>query len=422
MLGRLVLFVAAITLLPQGMLSEAAPAAGTLAAGLPLRIALDHRYTIRTGTQVEGHLTTAVYLVDRIVLPADTPVYGVIVGRHAVKRSIRVNALLDGDFTPLAVPEIQFERLQLPDGSLLEFSAPAIERDAVTVRMSAAALDTTLTGRLKTQFNARRQAAMEQFVSPGRRERLRQYLYGMLPYHPQNLWSGAQFDAQLSAPLIVPQPADEPISLPLADFAGGKPSGVIEARLTHDITSASCPAGMAIEAVLTKPLLDEKREHLLLPEGTMLTGSIVESRPAAMFGRNGRLRFTFRKIQLPTSTAAIHGILIGAEGAPGDHLAIDSEGGAHATTPNRALGTLALAVLAASSQGEDAGSPLHAAIVSNGFSMVGRLASVASGNKDVASGFAYYALAKNVYRRWIAKGKEVSFPQNTRVRIELATR
>jgi hypothetical protein len=32
--------------------------------------------------------------------------------------------------------------------------------------------------------------------------------------------------------------------------------------------------------------------------------------------------------------------------------------------------------------------------------------------------FAYYALAKSVYKRWIARGSEPTFPKDTRVQIE----
>ena len=422
MLGRLVLGFAAMSLLPHAMGAQAKSATATLPAGLPLRIALDHRYATRIGTQVQGHLTSPVYLVDHIVLPVDTPVYGVVIGRHAVQRGVRVNALLDGDFTPLAEPEILFERLQLPDGVQLEFSAPAIERNAVVVRMTATVSHTSLAARLKAEWNVRRREAIGQCVSPGKSERLRQFAYHLLPYHPQDLWTGEQFDAELSQPMEVSQPAGSAAPLPVVELGGGKPFGVIEARLTRNLTSAKSPVGMTVEAVLSKPLFDQKREHVLLPEGTVLGGSVVESRPARMFARNGRLRFSFRRIELAENASSVHGIVVAAEAAPGDNLAIDSEGGTRATTPHRALGTLTLAVLAAASHGDDGGSPLNSAIVSNGFGMIGRLVSTATGNRDVASGFAYYALAKSVYRRWIARGKDVSFPKNTRIQIDLAER
>ena len=420
---RQIIIGVAVPLCAVSLSAETAPPYETLPAGLPLRIAIDHRYPIRTGTQVQGHLTAAVYLVDHIVLPVDTPVYGVVVGRHPVKKSVRINALLDGDFTALSVPEIRFERLQLPDGTEASFTAPAIERDAVVVRMNRAKPDNSASGMLKKEFNARRRAIMGGYVSPGKSERLRQWFYHMLPYHPQNIWTGQQFDAELSEPLEVAQPFDIPAPLPVEDIKTKKPTGTIEARLTEDLTSANCPVGMSIHAVLSKPLLDKEREHVLLPEGTMLQGSIVESQPASMFGRNGRLRFAFHKIQLADDESEkVRGIVTAAESAPNANITIDSEGGARASSPNPALGTLTLAVLAAASRGDDGGSPLNSAIVSNGFGLMGRVASMASGNKDVASGFAYYAFAKNVVRRYIAKGKDVSFPRNTRIQIDLAER
>ncbi len=423
MIRRIVFGIAAFPLCALSLSAQTAAPHATLPAGLPLRVAIDHRYPIRIGTRVQGHLTTAVYLVDHIVLPVDTPVYGVIVGRHPVKKSVRINALLDGDFTRLSVPEIRFETMQLPDGSETAFTAAAIERDSVIVRMNRNKPDNSVSGILKAEYTARRREIMGGYVSPGKSERLRQWFYHMLPYHPQNLWTGQQFDAELSEPLEVAQADDTPAALPIEDLKSNKPTGTIEARLTENLTSATCPVGMSIHAVLSKPLLDKDREHVLLPEGTMLQGSIVESQPAAMFGRNGRLRFAFHKIELADdSSEKVHGIVTAAESAPNANITIDSEGGARATSPNPALGTLTLAVLAAASRGDDGGSPLNSAIVSNGFGMMGRLASMATGNKDVASGFAYYAFAKNVVRRYIAKGKDVSFPRNTRIQIDLAER
>lgn len=422
MLGRLALCVAAFSLIPQPVLSQATPSIATLPAGLPLRVTLDHLYSMRTGTEVQGHLASAVYLIDHVVLPVDTPVYGVVSGHHPVPRRERVNALLDGDFTPLVQPEIRFESLRLPDGSQLEFSAPASVRNTATVRMGTSAAHNSPMDRVKTEIAIRRQEAIAGIASPGRSERLRQMIYGMIPYHPQNLWTGEQFDAELSDSLTVPQPLGAPAPLPVAQFATGIPTGTIEARLTQDLTSAKCPVGMTVEAVLSKPLFDQTREHLLLPEGTRLSGSIVESQPADIFGRNGRLRFTFRKIELAQTTTAVHGIMTATEGAQGDHLTIDSEGGARANSPNRALGTLTLAVLATAAHDEDSSKPLNSTVVSNGFGLMARLFSIASANRNVASGFAYYALAKNVYRRWIARGKDVTFPKNTRIQIELAAR
>jgi hypothetical protein len=47
---------------------------------------------------------------------------------------------------------------------------------------------------------------------------------------------------------------------------------------------------------------------------------------------------------------------------------------------------------------------------------------MAASNRGLAQGFAYFALSKSIYKRWIAKGHEVSFPKDTRLEIELSER
>ena len=71
-------------------------------------------------------------------------------------------------------------------------------------------------------------------------------------------------------------------------------AGVIEARLTQDLSSATTKQGETVDAVLTKPLLDDTKKQVILPEGTHLEGVILQAKPARWFARNGKLRFTFR--------------------------------------------------------------------------------------------------------------------------------
>jgi NAD(P)-dependent dehydrogenase (short-subunit alcohol dehydrogenase family) len=52
-----------------------------------------------------------VFLVDHEGLPANTPVSGTIVATHSVDKSRRTNAILNGDFTPVALPEIRFDHV-----------------------------------------------------------------------------------------------------------------------------------------------------------------------------------------------------------------------------------------------------------------------------------------------------------------------
>jgi hypothetical protein len=57
-------------------------------------------------------------------------------------------------------------------------------------------------------------------------------------------------------------------------------------------------------------------------------------------------------------------------------------------------------------------------VSSNGFGLVGRVAGMASGSANVATGFGMYALAVSVYRNYIARGKDVAFARGTRIEVE----
>jgi xanthosine utilization system XapX-like protein len=48
------------------------PAQTTIPAGALLRIQVDRRYRVRSGTRIEGRLIAAIYSVDHKLLPADT--------------------------------------------------------------------------------------------------------------------------------------------------------------------------------------------------------------------------------------------------------------------------------------------------------------------------------------------------------------
>jgi hypothetical protein len=198
----------------------------------------------------------------------------------------------------------------------------------------------------------------------------------------------------------------------------------------QDLGSATVKQGASVNAVLTKPLLDPTQKEVVLPEGTHLTGSVLQAKPARWFARNGKLRFAFRSIELPAGSEqqvmehTVHGLMTAAEAAPGQDVSVDSEGGAKAGSgKNKYLAPLALGVLAASSMdGDEASDVFKNGVVSNGFGLVARVVTMAASNRGLAQGFAYFALSKSIYKRWIAKGHEVSFPKDTRLEIELSER
>ncbi|HYK36524.1 hypothetical protein [Alloacidobacterium sp.] len=417
----------------------------TISAGVPLRIQIDQRYPVSVGTRIEGHLIAPVYLVDHEILPVNTPVSGSVIAAHPLKRGERADALLDGDFTPLVTPELQFDQITLPDGTIEAISTRATQRDGAVVRMKSSTKKPSLTQQAEEAVRQREQDTLDQITKPGKSDRLLRILYSELPYHPQRIWSGTQYDADLTAPLSIPQ-KKAPAPLPVLPLSEKSLVGVIEARLTQDLSSATAKQGQTVDAVLTKPLLDATKNHVLLPEGTHLEGVVLQAKPARLLARNGKLRFTFRRLDLPhapivnapaqapelesqqanTESAAnhsIHGRMITSETNRKQNVQIDSEGGAKATGgPEKYVAPLVLGLLASSAGEGDSDNVVKNGVVSNGFGLMARIATMASANKGVAMGFAYYALAKSVYKRWIARGSELTFPKDTRIQIELSER
>ena len=88
-------------------------------------------------------------------------------------------------------------------------------------------------------------------------DRAKQALYAQIPVHPQELWAGTQYDAELKQPLELAGQA-APAPAPVADLSELKLTGNIEARLVDPVDSSTATAGMPVEAVLTQPLFEDE--------------------------------------------------------------------------------------------------------------------------------------------------------------------
>ena len=405
-------------------------------AGVPLRVELDKSYPMKVGTRVEGHLTEPVYLIDHIAVPADSKVFGTIIGRHSVTRQVRTAAMFNGDLTPLKNADVSFSELQTPDGRHFDIETDTTERTAKIVRMTnpEEAPRRSLVQRIAAAFRWTKRETAAQFGSSHKLDTAKQALYAQIPVHPQELWAGTQYDAELKQPLeLVGQTAPAPV--PAADLSELKLTGNLEARLVDPVDSSTATTGMPVEAVLTQPLFEsdptvqaadatapQSHGKLLLPEGTHLIGSVVEAKPAEMFGHNGSLRLTFRKAELPAGDErVVHGRVIAAESVKSDRVQIDNEGQIKASGANRFLAPITLGSLAAVSDSTGAGL-IREALSSNGLDLLTRVIGTAASNGGLISGFAYYEFGKVVFDTWIARGHEVVFARNTRLEIELAQR
>jgi hypothetical protein len=421
---------------------DLAPQAAELVpAGVPLRVELDKSYPMKPGTRIQGHLTESVYLIDHVVVPLDSKVYGTITGKHSVSRQARTAAMFNGDLTPLKNADVTFSDLETPDGRHFSIDTDTTERTAKIVRMEAPdqAPRRSFGQKIAAAFRWTKRETGAAFSSPHKMDTAKQALYAQIPVHPQELWAGTQFDAELKQPLELTG-QDVPAPVPAADLSELKLTGNIEARLVDPVDSNTATTGMPVEAVLTQPLFETEASapvevadatvpasaqphgKLLLPEGTHLIGSVVEAKPAGMFGHNGSLRLTFRKAELPEGDErVVHGHVIAVESVKSDRVQIDNEGQIKANGSNRFLAPITLGSLAAVSDSTGAGL-LKEAMTSNGLDLLTRVIGTASGSGGLISGFAYYEVGKVVFDTWIARGHEVVFAKNTRLEIELAQR
>jgi hypothetical protein len=172
-------------------------------AGVPLRVELDKSYPLRVGTRIQGHLTEAVYLIDHVAIPADSRVYGVITSKHSVSRQVRTAAMFNGDLTPLKNADVTFSDLETPDGRHFNIDTDATERTSKVVRMAAPeqAPRRSLGQRIAAAFRWTKRETAAGFTAPHKWDAAKQTLFAQVPVHPQELWAGTQYDAELKQPL-----------------------------------------------------------------------------------------------------------------------------------------------------------------------------------------------------------------------------
>ncbi|HUV68097.1 MAG TPA: hypothetical protein VMW15_00445, partial [Terracidiphilus sp.] len=330
-------------------------------------------------------------------------------------------ALLDGQFTPPAVAAVRFDSLRLPSGATLPIQTSTTQRDATVVTMSTGK-KSSLRTQARDLIKAQKREALDTLHHPRLGDRIEKLLFAQLPWSPPTIWTGTEYDAELTAPIQVPGP--QPAPLPEATLHG-TPTGIVEARLLTPLNSATDGRGTPVVAVLTQPLLTTDSKQVLFPEGARMTGLVTVSRPARWFGRNGQMRFTFRTIaREDAGPTIIHGQLAAAEAAPGTHAKLDEEGTAKSSSGSeKYLAPLALSVLATSAfEGDATSNPVHSGVDSNGFGFAARVAVMSSANAVLLHTFAVYAASKSIYYRWIARGHEIDFPKDTRVQILLNAR
>jgi hypothetical protein len=391
----------------------------TLPAAVPLHIRVTRSTALKRGARVDGVLTTPVFVQDRLVLPKGSVVRGSVIATRPAPALVRTKALLDGDVTPLREPIVNFSSIHLSStGDDLPLQSHALIRATQMIRFTPAGPKPSLPHRIAAAVRKRAEGLVHVITGPDKKDRALRLLYSQLPYHPQRIWTGTEFIADLDNPAVVELPAQSP--LPLSNAAELDHIDVT-ARLTRDVTSATAKKGDAVTALATQPVFDADH-RLVLPEGAELHGSVAQSRPARSFSRNGRLRIVFTDVKRPdTQERTGHGTVTGAAGVSGANLSIDHEGGVKANDPgNRFLAPVLLGAIAFSHRRHDNDGPNGVGgqtIASNGFGLAARIVALTVADPNVTRGFAYYAFGKSICYRFLLPGHQVVFPKDTLVEV-----
>lgn len=382
---------------------------------------------MKVGTPIRAELLYPVYADDQLVLPAKTIVTGTVVALRP-NHARRVRARLGGDFTPLRSPVVRFTSIVGADGAVYPITTDTVSEGAPLYRLVAPPPQKG--GLFSRGFAALKTAAKDRIhivTGPDKADRLTQFVYSQLPYHPQRIAKATTWTTETSAPVSIPAapppsdiagaPASSVVPPPAED---GPPTRILQAYLTTPVCSETSRPGDKISATIAEPVLNADGS-VAVPEGSLLTGEVTQAKPSRRLSRAGKLRFSFRQLQLPGQEAqSVRASLTGADSASDAQLAMDSEGNVKPKPQDKLVVPLILLAFATL--------PLHEedhfgknAIASNSFGLVGFIIGTAAQQPSIAAGIGYYGAAVSLYQRIFAKGKPVAFTKDTRVVIQTTT-
>ncbi len=419
-----------------------APAA-VLPSGTPLVIRITNHMPMRAGLPISAELIYPVYIDNQVILPTKTVLNGTVVAlRPNTKRRIR--ARLGGDFTPFHIPVVHFTELVLPDGVHISIDTGTSTDGAPIFR--AVAPPAAKGGFFRQEFDmglavARSDVAL--FTAPGKADRLKQFAYNRLPYHPELIEKDTAWTTEVTQPISLPS---QPLSslLPAAVPPSGKRHfweeaepvvtppdtnpgrWTIQAYLDQPLSSETSKMGEPIKATVASPILNPDGT-VAIPQGATLVGTVSKAQPARHFGRTGILSFSFRQLTLPGGEPQnVQTTLTGADSAAG--LALNSEGQVKSKPQDKLSLPIILAVLASSSLDHDkdgaasSSTGRDAASGAAGLGLVGTIIGLAGASPNAVAGIGYYGAALAFYDRWIARGKTISFPRDTRIVVQTIAR
>lgn len=397
----------------------------TLPQGTPLSVRIVQHTPMRTGERIRAELLYPVYVENQIGLKEKVLLLGKVTELYQ-DTGRRKHARINGDFTPFHTPVVRFSQIVLENGLAIPITTGPAVAGAPVLRLSAPAPRTG--GFLRRQWETGMQMARDQisiFTAPKKGDRLLQFVYHQLPYHPERIEDGTCWTIETTEPITLPAPATQsppPAASSTAPDSGRSP-WTIEAYLRQPLSSATAKAGQPVQAVVAEPIYN--RDHTLaIPQGALLMGAVTQARPARSFARAGVLSFDFKQITIPGGTSEnVQSALTGVDTASAANLALDSEGRVKPKPLDKVLVPLILALLATRPLDEDSEfQPGRNFVGANGFGLAGNVIALATGSAKVSAGIGAYGTAVSLYRRWFARGNNVIFAKNTRIVVEATPR
>jgi hypothetical protein len=397
----------------------------TVPKGAALVVQLDREIRIKgVGQPVHGRIIEPIYVFDRLLIPAGTEVNGKISAIGGVSASNRTLAALDANLTPNRGITVDFFELLFDDGRRLAIQTRVVRGSGQVLEFVTSAESKRKHG-VREEVRQKEQEAKDQIhdalgqvQQPDKLRRLEKLTVAQLPIHPQYLDAGSVYFAELEHPLefgteqITPHMA--------ATINAAVPTGsVIRASLTTALSSATAAKGTDVEAVLSQPLLSNN--SVILPQGSLLKGSVVEVKPAGFWKHNGQLRLVFRDLILPNGLDdKVQGIVQGVQVNAADRLKVDSEGGAVPQTPKTRYLRSAVSVgLAAATHEDEAFNRAEGG--AGGFKVVGIVVGAASGSQPLAIAMGALGASRSLYNNFISRGRDVVFAKHTVMQIEIDT-
>lgn len=408
----------------------------TVPRGTPLEVALDREVRVgKAGEGITGKVIVPVYAFDKIVVPVGSSVSGKIERIDAVSAGKRTAAALDANFTPTRKVQVTFDQLTLPDGKIIPIQTEVTPGTGQVLQLITAGGNSSekkspkdsasqKVEQAKQEARQEWQTAMGEVKSPGKMHRFVRYTEAQLPVHAQYLEAGTAYTAELQTPLEF---GTEPLTPEMAkSITSAPPDGtVVNALLMTPLSSATTRKGAEVEAVVSRPEFDGTR--LVVPQGSVLKGSVVQVEPARMPGRNGKLRIVYHQLELPGGTQEkVDAILAGVQAESAANMSLDTEGGAAAASPNSRFITtgITIGLGAYAFIGDSGGGDLvhSSAGGAGGFKLIGIAIGLATRSQVYGMAMGAFGGARSIYTNFIARGHDVVFPKNTVMEIGIATR